>query len=318
MPLRLRIRLALAGLVVALLAVTVAATLQLRELASLTGDVAAPHATLLRRTAEMQQRLAAPDRGPSFVTWWQAAVSEARDLAHSDPVLAAVTELEQIEAERANDERLRDAVASLSDAAERSALEASSAVQDEATTSSIGLGIVALLVIVAGTWLLRAAKTTLVDRLEAIDDAVSAVAGGNRARRLPTAGGDELSRLADALNRVLDREHRTDAAAQGRIGALRAMLVGVLQQWPRPAALIGLDGEISVSTIDATRERDLEGLCDDLRRATKTLLSNPDASPEALESRVRVGREAIDLHVLRVGPHRVVGWLAEFQPSTKQ
>lgn len=322
MSLRLRLRLVLSALVGALLLVTLAGALQFRELAALTGGVLGPDARMLEVTAHMQRLVGEPDRGPDFDAAFEALIEQAAaaevdqtgEAAVRGVVVAFRTWQEEQDAGRvASDEAaLRSAVAALSTAAGQQATRTADVVRDEALTAALGLGLLAALTLILGAWVSRVARTTVLDRLEALDQAVSAVLGGQRLRRLPAAGSDELGRLGDALNQVLDLRDRSEAAMDGRNRELRALMVALLHRWPRPAAITGVDGEVMVSTLDEHREAVLRSITTQLRAAATTLLSRQFSTAAELETTMRIGDDLVAIQALATDAKRVVGWLSTF------
>lgn len=199
-----------------------------------------------------------------------------------------------------------------------------SAIRAAASTAALGLGIVGALALLLGAWISRTVRRSLLERLSAIDVALTSIDRGDRTRRVSLGGSDELSRFGAVLDRALDERDRADAAAQGRSSELRAMLVALLHERSEPAAITGIDGEILVSTLSADQEEALRSLTPQVRRAARTLLSRGFVSAAELVTSVEVeGTHRVEIRALAVGERRVVGWLAVFargaaaQPSLR-
>jgi hypothetical protein len=191
-------------------------------------------------------------------------------------------------------------------------------IRAEANTAAFGLGILAAAIVVLGAWASRAVRTWLFDPLAAIDRGVVEVQQGATTRRLGLRGNDELTRVAAALDSVLDSRDRAEAAAQGRNRELRALLVATLHHWPQPAAVTGIDGEIIVSTLAGEEEDALRAISPQLRAAARTLLARRFLTAAELATDIRVdATHFISIRALALGEQRIVGWLAVFHTRTK-
>ena len=196
-------------------------------------------------------------------------------------------------------------------AAERSS-RAAGAVRDDALTAAIGLALLTAVTFVLGAWAMRTTRAAVFERFDAFDRAVDGVMRGEQLRRLPATGADELGRLGQAVNEVLDLRDRATAAVEGRNRELRALLIALLHRWPRPAAIAGIDGEIMVSTLDERQERILRSITAQLRAAAKTLLSRNFTTAAELETTMLIEGEEVVIQALATGPKRVVGWFSTF------
>lgn len=320
MTLRLRLRLVLTGLLGALLLVSTAAALQFRELAALTTGVLGPDARMLETTAEMQRLLGEPERGPDFVQAFGLLLEEVENLQVDERRASAVEGIKatfdawqtEQHADNVDETALRSAIAALTSVAGDRASTTADVIRDEALTAALGLGILAALTLLFSAWAVRSAQAAVFDRLAAIDGAVAELVRGHRLRRISTRGNDELSRLADALNQVLDLRDQTEAAMEGRNRELRAVLVALLFRWPRPAAVTGVDGELMVSTLNDSQEAILRSITSQLRDAAGTLLSRHFSTASELETNIRIEDHVIEIKALAVDPKRVVGWLSTF------
>jgi hypothetical protein len=324
MSLRLRLRLVLSGLLGALLVVTVGAALQLREIASLTETVLGPAAQVLDATTRMQGLLAEPERGAPFEEAFREQLASIEQVQKTQEEQRAadrlVEEFEMWIAARlssgapADESSLRDAVAMLTTLAGEQSSDSVQAVHFEASTTAVGLGVVAAALLVFGVWVSRLARLTLFDRLAAIDHAVAAVRRGETTRRLGLLGDDELGRVAAALDHVLDLRDRAESAMKGRNAELRALLVALSHHWPDPVAVTGIDGEIIASTLSPQQEDILRSISARLREAARTLLSRRFLSAAELATDLRIDAHVIAVRALALGEQRIVGWLAVFDP----
>jgi methyl-accepting chemotaxis protein len=190
---------------------------------------------------------------------------------------------------------------------------------DKANTTAQGLALSGLLVLILGVSVSRMLRQHLLDRLATIDIAVTEIAHGDRTRRLILDGNDELSRIARTLDILLDQDDRREAELRGHNREVRALLVALLHQSPKPSAIIGIDGEIIVSTLSANAEEILRTLTPRVRSAAKILLSRGFVTASELSTEINTGLgHRVRVQALALGERRIVGWLAVFDemPST--
>lgn len=329
MSLGLAFRLLLAALLGALLVVTLGVALQLREVAVLTQDVLGADARLLGAAAEMQRLLGDAERGPAFEQAFAeqlALLDGARTTEEEQRIAGRVAgafetyvEQQRVAADSLqpevtpDDTPVRSAVAALSMIAGEQATRTGEAVRSEAVTIAVGLGILGAAVVMFGAWMFRTVRIRFFDRLAAIDATAAAIASGDVTRRVGDTGADELSRVAAALDSVLDLRDRGEAAMRGRNRELRALLVALLHEWSYPVAVVGIDGEIILSTLSSDEEQALRSITPQLRAAARTLLSRGFLSVDELATDVRVGTHHVYIRALSIGGERIVGWIAALQ-----
>lgn len=189
-------------------------------------------------------------------------------------------------------------------------LDAVETLRSEAITSAAGLGILGGLVMLLGAWVTRSARVRILERLARIEQTAAAIQIGDVTRRVGDRGSDELSRVAAALDAVLDLRERDEAAARGRNRELRAVLVAVLREWAHPVAIAGIDGEILVSTLSPAQDEAFGSITPELRKAARTLLSRRFLSPAELATEIRTSSgHWVRVRALTVGKERMVGWL---------
>jgi HAMP domain-containing protein len=189
-------------------------------------------------------------------------------------------------------------------------IDAVEALRSEALTSAAVLGLLGGVVLVLGAWVSRSVRVRILERLARIEQTAAAIQVGDVTRRVGDRGSDELARVAAALDAVLDLRDREEAAARGRNRELRAVLVGVLRQWPHPVAIAGIDGEIIVSTLSPAEDEAFGSITPELRKAARTLLSRRFLSPAELATEIRTdSRHWVRVRALTVGEERMVGWL---------
>lgn len=196
-------------------------------------------------------------------------------------------------------------------------LEAVETLRSDALTSATGLGILGGVVLVLGAWVSRSVRVRILERLARIEQTAAAIQIGDVTRRVGDRGADELARVAEALDAVLDLRERDEAAARGRNRELRAVLVGVLQQWPHPVAIAGIDGEIIVSTLSPAEDEAFGSITPELRKAARTLLSRRFLSPAELATEIRTdSRHWVRVRALTVGQERIVGWFVRVEAES--
>jgi HAMP domain-containing protein len=188
-------------------------------------------------------------------------------------------------------------------------ITALAALRSDALTSAVGLGTIGAVVLVLGAWVTRSARVRIFERLARIEQTAAAIQQGDVTRRVGDRGGDELGRVAAALDAVLDRRDHDEAAARGRNRELRALLVALLREWPHPAAAAGIDGEIIVSTLSPAADEAFGSITPQLRAAARTLLSRKLLSASELATEIRTdSRHWVRVRALTVGDQRMVGW----------
>lgn len=182
-----------------------------------------------------------------------------------------------------------------------------------ASTAAFGLAIVGLIVLIVGVWVVRTIRSGLLDRISSLDQAAIAIQQGDDVRRVALTGNDELARIGQALNFVLDLRARSDAEMRGHNREVRSVLVALLRQWPQAAAITGIDGEIIVSTLSSEAEEILRSLSPKVRAAAKILISRGFVSASELSTTINTGGGHIaHVRALAMGEQRIVGWLAVF------
>lgn len=184
---------------------------------------------------------------------------------------------------------------------------------NQANTAALGLALAGLVVLVLGVSVARMVSQHVLDRLATLDIAASEVLQGDRTRRATLDGNDELARIARTLDILLDSDDRREAELRGHNREVRALLVALLHQSPKPSAIIGIDGEIIVSTLSADAETILRTLTPRVRSAAKILLSRGFVTASELSTDIHTGLgHRVRVQALALGHQRIVGWLAVF------
>jgi len=187
------------------------------------------------------------------------------------------------------------------------------------TTAAIGLTVLGVLGLAVGASAFRSLRRGFLRRLTDLDQAAQDIQQGDDARRVPIDSDDELARIGRALNFALDLRERGEAAIRGRNREIRAVLVALLRQWQRPVAITGIDGEVVASTLSPDDEARLRTLTPQVRKAASVLLSRGFASAAELATDVSFAEGGVvHIRALALGEQRIVGWLAEFEPGSRQ
>lgn len=162
------------------------------------------------------------------------------------------------------------------------------------------LALLVLLALFSLAFLSRALNRVLLDRLDELAAVAEAIAGGSFNRRAATHYPDELGAVARQLNAVLDREQQIQNAMEGRTALYRDLLIGLLGALPRSAAVIGLDGRLLASTLDADINDEIESAGARLSGIERDLG----------EASIEVENGTLQLRLLCVQTGRPLAWLA--------
>jgi methyl-accepting chemotaxis protein len=162
------------------------------------------------------------------------------------------------------------------------------------------LALLVLLALFSLALLSRALNRVLLDRLDELATVAEAIAGGSFDRRAASHYPDELGAVARQLNAVLDREQQIQNEMEGRTALYRDLLIGLLGALPGPAAVIGLDGRLLASTLDA-------GTDDEIENAGARLSG---IERDVGEASFEVGNGTLQLRLLCVQTGRPLAWLA--------
>ena len=181
----------------------------------------------------------------------------------------------------------------------RAMVEADRQAQAMALRRATTLALLVLLALFSLAFLSRAMNRTLLERLDELAEVAEAIAVGRFDRRAAADYPDELGAVARQLNAVLDRQQEFQSVTEGRTALYRELVVALLAALPQPAAVVGLDGRILVSTLDSAADEQLE------KEAAK--VSATDLSADRTEFDTQAGRVA--LRLLRAGAERPIAWL---------
>jgi NtrC-family two-component system sensor histidine kinase KinB len=179
-------------------------------------------------------------------------------------------------------------------------VEADRQAQAMALRRATTLGLLVLLALFSLAFLSRTMNRVLLERLDELAEVAEAIALGRFDRRAAADYPDELGAVARQLNAVLDRQQEFRSTTEGRTALYRELVVALLSALPGPAAVLGLDGRVLVSTLDPAGDNQLE------KAAEK--VSTTDRSADETELETEDGK--VTLQLLRAGAERPIAWLA--------
>lgn len=183
-----------------------------------------------------------------------------------------------------------------------------------AVEGAVLLGVMVTLALLSLGFLSRSLQRDVLGRLLEVGHVTEAIAAGDRRRRVRDFYHDELGLVARQLNAALDRQHELESQMQGRLHEQRRGLVGLLNQWPTPAAMIGIDGEVVASTLTPADEAELERLTPRIRAAAKVLMTRRFVKAEELAVDIKASdqRRLVRVRAMASGDNQISGWLATF------
>lgn len=195
--------------------------------------------------------------------------------------------------------RVKDRILELVDLNHEAMQRADAEAQRSATTRAALHGLLVAVAVLSLAPLIRTIRRDVLSRIHELADVASAIAAGDRRRRVSVDQNDELGLVARQLNAVLDQLQHAETEAAGEMDRDRRLLRALLEELGAPAALATRDGRLLAATLDPELIPDLA---------------------EALESRARSGPfergtlsaagRRLDLRPLRTGGDRLIGWLA--------
>ncbi len=188
-----------------------------------------------------------------------------------------------------------------------------------AVEGAVLLGVMVTLALLSLGFLSRSLQRDILGRLLEVGHVTEAIASGDRRRRVRDFHQDELGLVARQLNAALDRQHELESQMQGRLLEQRRGLVGLLNQWPTPAAMIGIDGEVVASTLTADDEAELDRLTPRIRAAAKVLMTRRFVKAEELAVDIKAsdGDRLVRVRAMASGDNQISGWLATFVGEKK-
>ncbi len=210
--------------------------------------------------------------------------------------------------------RLKDELTSYVTRKTESLKQANDAASRSAVEGAVLLGVMVTVALLSLGFLSRSLQRDVLGRLTEVGHVTEAIAAGDRRRRVRDFYQDELGLVARQLNAALDRQHELESQMQGRLLEQRRALVGLMNQWPTPAGMIGIDGEIVASTLNADDENELHRLTPRVRAAAKVLMTRRFVRAEELAVDIKAGdgRRTVQIRALASGDNQIAGWLASF------
>lgn len=147
-------------------------------------------------------------------------------------------------------EAVKVAVRDLLDVNHEAMVDADREAQAAAAERAIGYGGLTALALVSMGVLSRGLRRHVVVPLEELRAVAEAVEGGDLRRRVSESSGGELGQVARELNRLLDEHQEARGRFQARRSGLREILVALVRARGAGSALVSLNGEVVVSTLD--------------------------------------------------------------------
>jgi methyl-accepting chemotaxis protein len=193
-------------------------------------------------------------------------------------------------------------VVDLHDLNHRAMVEANQRAQRAARRQAALHGSLVVIALLSLAFLSQALGRGLLARLAELTSVVRAIAAGDTARRTVPGDGDELGVVARQINAMLDKVQQVESELAGRLQQDRQLLVALLRELPRPAALLSLSGRLVASTLEAKDQDAVESVVaaiDGLAALTSDRLIERTA-----------GRREVTLRLLEASGERPVGWLA--------
>lgn len=183
-----------------------------------------------------------------------------------------------------------------------------------AIEAAVLLGVLVTVALLSLGPLSRSLQRDVLGRLSEVGSVTEAIASGDRRRRVRDFYQDELGQVARQLNAALDRQQELESQMQGRLLEQRRVLVGLMKQWPMPAALIGIDGELVASTLSEDDEDELDRLTPRVRMAAKVLMTRRFVRAEELSADIKASDavRVVQMRALASGDNQIAGWLASF------
>jgi hypothetical protein len=237
---------------------------------------------------ELRQELLSQDHDQPLVAYNQQTHPTFNDVKHSVIELVEMNRAAMVEADRE---------------ARQTALQ-----------NGVWLGVLVTIALLSLIFLSRALHKYLISRLTYFKQVSEAIAEGDHKRRFELGYNDELTSIARHFNAAIDAQEELRSQAQGLLNQQRQLLIGALEQWPNPVALVGLDGSLIASTMD---DDTLEAVLGE-RRWVQTdgrdLVKVHEPGDEVPESGVELDNDdVVRFRLMVAAQKRPVGWIATLE-----
>ena len=203
-------------------------------------------------------------------------------------------------------------VQALMDVNRRAMLEADRQARGTATASAAWLGFLVVVALLAVALLYRWLQGEVLLRLDEIRHVADAIAAGDRKRRVPERGSDELGLIGRSFNAALDHQEAVEGRMEGVLGQSRQVLLGLLGQFPGEHGLLGLDGRIVASNLGQQAEARLAEFSPRIMEIGRGATLGPvmmDTAEKVID--LRDGARG-KCRLLVADGKRPVGWLVSF------
>jgi HAMP domain-containing protein len=189
----------------------------------------------------------------------------------------------------------------------RAMVEADVRAQSAASRRATILALLVLVALFSFAFLSRAMNRVVLERLDELSQVAEAIAAGSLERRAADDHPDELGLVARQLNAVLDDQQEQRGALEARATMYRGLVLGLMETFPEPSAVLGIDGRVIASTFDNT--------FDDRLESAGSRLPRPDEAPATPDQAQKFEHEGVRLRLLRTPAARPIAWLVTFAES---
>lgn len=202
-------------------------------------------------------------------------------------------------------------VYALLDANHLAMLDADEEARLAARNASVGLGLLVVLALLSMGFLSRTLQVEFLQRLDEAREVATAIANGDRARRMVADRNDELGLLARQLNIALDRQQETEQSVRGQLNQQRQLLLATVEQRVHGSALLGLDGELIASSCPERMLQRIEDVAGWIREQGRREVMGMDPVSAIERTFSATGQPDLVVTLLIAPPDRPVGWIVE-------
>lgn len=182
-------------------------------------------------------------------------------------------------------------------------IEADRRAKATAVQSGAWLGVLVTMALVSFVFMAHALRNQVLKRLGQLRRDMERVGSSDSLRRIHCPGRDELSAIAGAINRILDRYESLKARTEQRVARERRLVVSLLERLDGGAALLDLRGNIVAGGLgvdDAERE---------IGRWIAELEESKEEPPEEAQE-LEIAGTAVRLELVVTRRGQPLGWLA--------
>ena len=206
--------------------------------------------------------------------------------------------------------RVKSAAFELLDINHRAILEADRRARQTAVRSAAWLGFLVVVALVSLVFLSRILQERILGRLIDLRRVTEAIAAGDRKRRFPEGGKDELATVARAFNQALDQQAEISAEMRGLLGLERQLGLALVHYLGPDHLVIGLDGQTWVNTLAPGHRGCRKEVSRWVTEEGRRLLRDGPAKDGRVQQEIETASGSAELELLRVGGRRPIGWIA--------